>query len=362
MPLSLTPDSALYEQLRAGDVRSCYYFYGKDVATLENVVKKLVSKLLSPEERDLNYHFFDGASLDMSALADAAETLPMFAPRVVIAINDYNVRGGSSASDKKKASKRDDPLKKLISGLDSSTTTVIFYATGVDPCDGKKTLAPGNLSLAEHIASCGGVVCEFGYKTPRELVRYISSRVRKNGASITDSAALRLAESCLSNVLMINNEIDKLCAYRAGEEISPEDVSTLVAPQTDTDVYKLARAATSGNKNAVFVSLSELYGRGIEGTYLLAMIGGAFLDLYRAKLALISGRGEREIAADYSYGNRGFVIRNSLRDCAAIPIERLRYCLSCVSDCDIAIKSRRTDDRLLIETAIIKMLAYPEYK
>lgn len=360
MSLTLTPDTALFEQIRSGDIRSCYYFYGKDTATLENVVKKLIAKLLTPEERDLNYHFFDGANLDMSALSDAAEALPMFADRVVIAINDYCLKGDSKQAENRKQTKKSDPLKALISDLDASTTTVIFYATGVDPCDGRKTLSPKNLSLAEHIAACGGTVCEFAYKKPQELVRYICSRVRKNGSEISNAAALKLAENCLSNLLMINNEVDKLSTYRSGSEITVEDVLTLVAGQTETDVYKLARAATSGDRNSVFVILSELYGRGVEGTYLLAMIGGAFLDLYRAKLALMTGRGENEISSDYSYGNRGFVIRNSLRDCARIPVDRLRYCLSVLSDCDIAMKSKKTDDKLLIETAIIKMLSYQE--
>ena len=357
MALKLTPDSVLFEQIRSGDIKSCYYFYGKDVATLESVVKKLEAKLLIPEQRDLNYHFFDGANLDMSALSDAAEALPMFADRVVIAINDYYLKSDQKSAEPKKGAKRQDPLKTILSELDPETTTVIFYATGVDPCDGKKTLNPKNSSLAEHICSCGGEVCEFAYKKPRELVKYICRRVEKNGSSISQDAALKLAESCLSNLLMIQSETDKLSAYRFGEEISADDVSELVAGQMDTDIYKLARAATSGDRRSVFVILSELYNRGIESGYLLSAIGGAFLDLYRAKLALMTGRSEQDVVADYNYGSRAFVVRNSLRDCQRIPVSRLRYCLSVISDCDIAMKSSRTDRRILLETAIVMILS-----
>ena len=118
MALKLTPDSVLFEQIRSGDIKSCYYFYGKDVATLESVVKKLEAKLLTPEQRDLNYHFFDGANLDMSALSDAAEALPMFADRVVIAINDYYLKSDQKSAEPKKGAKRQDPLKTILSDLD----------------------------------------------------------------------------------------------------------------------------------------------------------------------------------------------------------------------------------------------------
>lgn len=350
MAVKLTAEQDLYKQLRAGDIKPCYLFYGKDVATLESVVRRLVAKIMPDDARDLNYHFFSGSEFDVSEFADVAASLPMFADRVVAAVNDLNAET-VKADDLKF-------LQKIITEIDPETTTVIIYATGADLCGGKKTLSTKNMKLAENIEKCGGVIVEFAYKHPQELVKYIQGRVEKGGASIPYGAALSLAENCLCNVLMINNEIEKLTAYRAGGEITENDVRELVAGQLDTDAYKLARAVSSGDRNAVFPILSELYSRQQESIPLLSVIGGAFLDLYRAKLALLNGRGEKDIAADYGYRGREFVIKNALRDCSRIPIERLRYCLRVLSDCDIDMKSKKTDQRILLETAITKMLNY----
>lgn len=348
MALTLTSESELYKQLRAGDYKPCYFFYGKDIATLESVVKRLTDKLVPKEAKDLNYHFFSGSELDFMRLSEVLDSLPMFSDRVAAVINDFNAE--SAKADGMKL------LQSAISAIDPSTATAIFYATGIDLCGGKKNLSPKNLKFAEFIVKSGGVAVEFAYKRPQELVKYIQGRVEKAGASISYGAALSMAESCLCNVLMINNEIEKLTAYRFGGEISEADVSELVAGQLDTDAYKLARAVSSGDKNAVFLILSELYSRQQESIPLLSVIGGAFMDLYRAKLALIGGRSEKDVAADFGYRGREFVVRNAMRDCSRISIDRLRYCLKVMSDCDIDMKSKKTDQRILLETAITKML------
>lgn len=349
LALILTDETALYRQIRSRQIKPCYFFFGRDVATLESVVKRLIAKLVPEEERTLNYHFFPASEMSFSELADVCASLPMFSDRIVASVNDFNAE--TARADDLKL------LKSIIADIDPETTTVIFYATGIDLCGGKKQLTKKNLAFAEYIGEKGGTVVEFAYKKPQELVKYIRSRIEKGGASITDGAALSLAQACLCNVLMINNEVDKLCAYRAGECVTEEDVSLMAAGQLDTDAYKLAKAIASGNRTDSFAMLSELYNRQQESVQLLAVIGTAFLDLYRAKLALMSGHGEKDVIADFDYRNRGFAVRNALRDCSGVSVDRLRMCLRVISDCDADLKSKRTDKRVLLETAVTKLLS-----
>lgn len=346
--MKILSDQELVRQIRADDIKPCYLFYGRDVATLESITKKLINKLVPPEARDLNYHFFPSGALDINALMSAMSAFPMFSDRVVAAINDFDA---DKAPAKDVAS-----LKEIISEIDPETSTLIIYATAVDLCGGKKALTAANKKLAEHIEKCGGTVVEFAFKTPAELAKYIISSVAKNGSTISQPAAVRLAESCRSNLLMINNEIAKLSSYRKGEEITEHDIRDLVTGQIETDAYKLARAVTSGNKVLAFSLLDDLYSLQKETNSLLLAISNSFIDLYRAKLALISGRGSKDIEAEFSYRGREFAITNAMRDCARIPIERLRNCLSILSECDIGIKSLRTDDRIQLEKAITKMM------
>lgn len=345
MPCVNDKDLAL--SIRSLDISSLYYFYGKDVATLESYTKKLVAKLVPKDAQDMNLHTYEGKSLDLSELADVCDSLPMFADRVCITINDLNAE----------ELRADDfeYLTKILSDL-SCETTVIIYQTGIDLLGTKKALTGKNKKLLD-LCSKKGRSCEFAYKTPAELSKYIADRISKKGSSISKQSAEYLAVQCLCNVLMINNEIDKLCDYSQGNEITNKEIDLLVAKQLDTNAFALARAITKGDARLSMQLLDELYAQQVDSIPILGAVAMAFTDLYRARLALNERKTQADVIADFSYRGRDFAVRNAMRDANGISTEKLRFCIKTLSDTDVALKSTRTEGRLLIEKAIIAMLS-----
>lgn len=339
-------DSQLAKSIRSGEISSLYYFYGKDVSTLEAYTKKLVSKLVKKEQEDLNLNIFNGENLNLSELSDVCDALPMFADRVVVTINDLN------AEDFKA-----DDIKFLLDILSnlSDTTTVIIYATGIDVYNGKKSLVGKNKKLCD-LASKVGYACEFSYKRASELVKPITAKVMKQGSSISKKAAEYLANQCLCNMLLINNEIDKLCDYAMGDEITNQTIDLLVSKQIDTNAFALARAVTQFNGKLAIELLSELYDQRSEGIAILGAISMAFTDLYRARIAINEGVSQADVIKDFSYRGRAFAVRNAFRDCSSVSVSRLHKCIEILGDADIKLKSSRADSRLVLETAITKML------
>lgn len=347
--MPIMTDSELVKSIRSGKVLPIYYFWGKDVATTESVTKKLAKKLCPDMDSSINYHFYSAQNFKVSEFADDCEALPMFGDRVLIILNDINAE----------SLKSDDLsyLLDILKGIDSETTTVIFYSSGVDLCNGKKTLSPKNKKLTDAISKIGGAVTEFAYKRPNELVKYIQSRCSDRFCVIHPHEAENLAAMCLCDVLTINNEIEKLTSFVGKGEITQEIIDSLVSGQLDTDAYKLASAVTQGRSGEVFKILPELYAKQAEPIVLTSVISTAFIDLYRASLAYSSGRSQVDIANDYNYKGRDFVIKNALRDCRKISLEKLRACIGIMSQLDADIKSKRTDPKLMLETALIRMLA-----
>ena len=343
-------DSELVKSIRAGRILPCYLFWGRDAFTCEIITKKLIDKLVPDEAKDMNYRFFPAAGLSMSELADICEAMPMFTDRVVAAVNDLNA--DSLRPDETKR------LFEIISGIDPATTTVIFYATGTDLAAGKKALSQKNKKLADHIVKCGGGVVEFAYKKPPELVGYIQSRLGKSGCFMSPDNAEYLAASQNCNILMINNECDKLTSYQQSGEIVRETIELLVSDGADTDAYKLSKAILTGKRAEAFDILQRLYSRQAEPIALLTVIAGAAMDIYRAKTAVASGVPEKTVVEDYSYRGRDFAVKNAFRDCRSMPMEKLRFCLKTLSDCDRAMKSKRTDPRVMLEEAIAKIIEF----
>lgn len=343
-------DAELVKAIRAQKYFPCYFFWGKDAATCELYAQKLASRLVPAEAMDLNYHFFTASTLSVSELADICESLPMLSDRVVAVINDLNA--DSLRQDEQKR------LYEIISGIDSATTSVIFYATGVDLAAGKKTLTAKNKKLAEHISKCGGAVVEFGYKRPGELVKYIQTRLGRSGCFMSPENAEYLASILNCNLLMINNECDKLSSYVGSGEIGRGVIDMLVSAQMDTDAYKLSKALISGKRAEAFDILDRLFIRQSDAIPIIAVISGSMMDLYRAKIAILGGCSEKQVAEDFGYRGRDFAVRNAFRDCRSMPIEKLRYSIKLLSDCDISLKSKRVNQRVLVEEAMTKILTY----
>ncbi len=343
-------DTELVKSIRANRILPCYLFWGKDTFTCETIAKKLIDRLVPDEAKDMNYHFFPASAFSCNELSDICEAVPMFADRVVAAVNDLNADSLHPNEAKR--------LFDIISGIDGSTTTVIFYATGADLAAGKKALSQKNKKLADHIVKSGGAVVEFAYKRPPELIRHIQSRLGERGCYISDGNAEYLAAVQNCNLLMINNECDKLSSYQSGGEITRETVELLVSGQEDTDAYKLSKAVVLGRRAEAFDILDRLYSRQAESIVLLSVISGAVMDIYRAKAAALEGISEKTVIEDYGYRGRDFAVKNAFRDCRGMTVEKLRFCLRILSDCDRDMKSKRTDPRVMLEEAIAKILEY----
>lgn len=344
--MPLMNDTELARTIRSGEISSLYYFYGKDIATLEAYTKRLVKKLVDKDSQDLNYHIFEGKTFSLSEFSDVCEALPMFGDRVVITVNDLNadeIKGDDFKF-----------LTKILSDL-QDTTTVIIYQTGIDVYGGKKSMT-GNYKKLADVCAKKGSCCEFNYKKPVELVKIIIDKVVKQGCTISKKSAEYLAQQCLCNMLAINNEINKLCDYSNGKEITDDTIDLLVAKQLDTNAFALVKAVTSFNGKLAMELLDELYNLQAESIAISGALAMAFTDLYRARVALNEGVSQSDVIKDFSYRGRDFAVRNAFRDASKVSVERLRKCMNILSETDIALKSSKTDARLLIEKAITSML------
>ena len=340
-------DTELARDIRNGEIANIYYFFGKDVAQIEAYTKKLVKKLVPSEAQAMNYQSFDGKNFDLSVFSDSCEVYPMFADRVVVTVNDLNAES-LNANDYKF-------LTQVLSSL-PETTTVIFFATGVDLYKNKKSLSDKNEKLRS-FCDKNGVSCDFALKSIAETGKIIASRVNKQGCTISRKAAEYLAEKTLRDSVMINNEISKLCAYVDGGEITVETIDLLCTRQLDADVFRLANAILRGQGDLTFKILSELYDMQSDSYAIIGALSLSFADIYRAVCAKSKGLGSVDVMRDFKInGARKFAVDNAFRDSSNIPVKKVRKCLEILSLTDIRIKSLRTDDRLILENAAAQML------
>lgn len=340
-------DIEVAKRIRTGTIDNLYFFYGHDIASVEAYTKKLITKVVSPENQDMNLHAFEGKKLDLGELRDVCDALPMFAERTCITINDLDVE----------SLKKDDMtyLKSILSDLEQSTV-VIIYSTGINVYKSKTRLLDKTGRFAAFCAK-NGVSCEFKFKSQNDLSKIIISKVEKQNCSISKSSAVYLAQKTLCDMLIINNEISKLCSYANGREITNQDIDLLCSAQVETDSFRLADAIAKGDAKKAFNILDTLYADQLDTITIVGGISSSFIDLYRARLARDTRRIAKDAAEDFSYPkNLEFKIQNAYRDCSGYKTDRLRKCIQYLSEADLDMKSSSVDTRIILEKTITKML------
>jgi len=278
-----------------------------------------------------------------------------------ILINDYNCE---KPREDMRGHSADDLNKKLISTLKEvpPKTVVILNVTGFAIETkynfnlGKTIIKDKNKKLADFIAK-NGTVCEFPVLSSNELSREICAKVSARGSSISPANARELAEMCICDTIAVENEIDKLCAYANGKEITLEIINLFVHRQSNFTVYNLATAVVSSNRKQAFDMLDELMEDKKNRGAVLNAVTSAFLDLYRSACAVRTGRQTGDVVSDFGYTpNIEFRIKKSFGECRKMSIERLRKCIKVLRDTAVTLNSTSTDEKIILQEMIAEML------
>lgn len=349
----------LLTELKKGNLSRIYYIFGEDTAGVIDVTHKIIRAAVGDNEQ-FALTKLDGKRLDMSQLEEYIGQFNMMSEYNCILINDYNCEKPYEDMRGKKA---EDVTKNLLSVLKSipEQTVVIFNVTGFevkvqrDYRANRNVIKDKNKKLAD-FADKNGIVCELPIKTAQELSRIIANMAASRGGAISLNNAQELAELCLCDELVIRNELDKLCAYANGSEITAEMLRELVSRRTDMTVYSLAKAVASLNSKAAFEAIDEINITKDNRTLVFHAIFSAFTDMYRAACAKNSRISIDKAAADFGYAGRSFIMKNAFNSGAGMTVHMLRQCVLILRDSAVKMNSSACDPRYEIEQAVTKML------
>ena len=212
--------------IKAGDFKKVYLLYGQERYLIKQYRDKLIKAMVS-EGDSMNFSSFEGDGINQKEIIDLAETLPFFADKRVILIEDAGI-----------FSKAGDELGEYLKDSPESTH-FIFVEESVD----KRS------KLYKAAAKCGNPV-EFKEQTDETLARWIGMRIRKDGKGMSQAAYNSFIEKTGTDMENIDKELEKLLCYCMDKDvIELSDVETVTTEQitneqtTDThyhcDCYEL---------------------------------------------------------------------------------------------------------------------------
>lgn len=339
----LEQESQLLAQIKEGDLSPVYLLYGEEQYLKELYCRKLQDCAVGDAFPEFNLHVFDGNKLDMEQVAAAAESMPFMAEQRCVVISPFNY-GGLNSKDKE--------IFDSLLEAPVPTTVLILIVNDPDFLPKKNAKAKKLIAHVDHV----GVVMELNKRSESDMAKFLQRKAKDCGCSISKELCQYLLERCEDDMLTLSNEIDKICAFAGAGEITKEQIDAVTVKAVSARIYDLAKAILAERSELAMSIVQELIYLRYQPTVILSSLSSAYLDLYIAKSALADGKGQAEIAKNFEYRGRDFVIRNSLRDCRKYSTEVLRRSIAYLAQTDLRMKSSRADSNILLEQCVAQLL------
>lgn len=214
----------LREHIKKNEFKNVYLLYGEE-AYLRRQYRDKLQEALCPEGDEMNISRFGGKGISAAEVGDIAETLPFFAERRLIIIEESGWFKNASDGFEEK-------LKQL-----PDTTYLIFVESEVDK--------RGRLFKTVNALGYGAEM-----KTPKEkeLLSWISIQCKTEGKQIMEAAAQYLVEQAGTSMNLLQMELEKVFSYTIDREaITLEDVQEICSNQAENQMFDMLDAI--GNQN-----------------------------------------------------------------------------------------------------------------
>lgn len=336
-------ETELKKQIEKNSFSKLYFLYGEEKYMVEYYARRLTDKASAEGLRDFNFQKFDGGDADIDSISAAVEALPVMAERKCVAVSNLDVGALRSADAKK--------LEELLSDLPESCVLVIYLLSFNFDEKRDKTWKKFLTTVNK-----AGVSVPLRRLSQAQIEKYICAGAEKRGCTLTRQNASRMLSLCGSDLQTALNELEKLCAYTGSGEISAQSVDTMTVRNLEARVFDLSKAILAGASDRAYTILSQLFQQNEEPVSILAVLSGAYLDIYRVKASLQSGFSAQEPAKHFDYARKEFRLNNAAYDAKRFSTPMIRQSLDALLEADVKLKSSRGDRRLVLEELVAKLI------
>lgn len=348
-------ENAFKKHISSKKFNNIYVIFGNEKYLVKYYAKDLAEKIAGKEPSEFAYHeFSDDASLQ--DIADAIGVVPFMAEYNCVVVKDYDVN---------KLSK--DEYNELIGVLKSvPLSTVVIFSYVTDPpkkvkeekdSDEKKTRDKFRPFCSAVDKMGMGAVAEINMRTAVSLEHQLSKWAAKMGKKLSLPLASKIIYYCSTDLLTLKLELEKVCAYAGdNEEITMEMVEATVTKKLEAKVYDMVDNVISGKADKAYRELQQLFAMREDPRGIVMVLGYAYVDLYRSRVALESGTQIKEVSDYFDYKNRDWVLRKYQQKYSRISTNVLRESLGVITDLAEKLNSVTVNEEAMVTKLIADLL------
>lgn len=334
-------EAELKKQIKAKSFSPVYLIYGSEQMFVKRYTQLLTQSVTGKNPSDFNFHTFSG-DIELDDFAASLQIVPFMSEYNCVVVTDIHLDNmDSNALDR---------FKEITSKPYDGTILIISMPTYI-PTKNKSAFS----SLVKRIDKIG-CVCEFVKLNQAMLEKYVAKWANENGKLISHINASKIISNCGDDLNLLQNEVSKISAYAQGEEITLSDIEKLSTVNLETKIFALSDAVLNGNGDKAFSTLDLLFYQREEPIMMLYVLSASYIDAYRIRIADECGILKDNVAKDFEYKNRAFVLQNARKATARVSTEALRKSLSVLIEADEKFKTTSVNARLYMEQLIAQLL------
>lgn len=306
-----------------------YLFYGEE-DYLKYQYRDRLCRALNPDGDTMNFTSFEGKGLSQGEIIDLAETMPFFAPRRVILLQD-------TGFFKNQAPELAAYMETLPDYL-----CMIFVEQEVD----KRS------KMFKAVKKAGSAV-EFSTQDEKTLMRWVLGQMKREGKKITQRDMELFLTKTGTDMGNIDRELEKLLCYTMGRDvITGEDIEAVCTTQINNKIFEMVRAVAEKQQKKALDLYYDLLALKEPPMRILFLLARQFNLLLQVKELAASGTDQATMAK--RTGLQAFVVRNYVRYAGKYTEEELKEAVRAFTQAEEDVKTGRMEDVLSVELLIVK--------
>ena len=327
----MTPDDLILK-ISQGQTEPFYFLYGPETFYQTEVIRTLIQKYITEDNRDFNLETFDARESTVSHWLGSARTLSFLGGTKLVVVRNLH-----------EAVPQDQDAQILTDYAQSPIPEACVVITA-DKVDRKRKLFKTLTKLKTAVA------CE----APKENERWLRKRAEEAGYSLSSDAARFLVDRVGPRPGVLAKELEKTLLYVGkNKSVSERDVAEVVGESKLENVFALTDALKTKNPEKALRLLNNQIDHGEQPIKILGTIAWQLRMIWEVKHYQQKNLPSGQIAK--TMGAHPFMVEKALQHTRRFSTQQLRNGYLELANADRSLKSTSKDPMAVMQTLILNL-------
>lgn len=326
----------LNEHIKNNEFKKVYLIYGE-----ENYLKKQYRDRIRQAvigDDTINYSYFEDKKLDVKSLLSAADTMPFFADRRLIIVENSGFF--KSANDE---------IVELVKNM-PEYLMLVFVEDEVD-----------KRSRLYKAVNENGYISEMKFQDAGVLAKWIAGMLKNDNKFMGRQALELFLAKTGTQMDNIKCELEKLVSYAIErEEITAADVEEVCTTQTTSRIFDMITSISMKDQKKALELYYDLLLLKEPPMRIMYLITRQFNMMLQVKDLVNAGIDNSNIAKTLAIAP--FLVGKYIAQARSFSIAEIKNALEDFADTEESVKTGRLDDKMGVELIIIKYSTRNEKK